>query len=207
MSKKELKPDIEPWDRRPWPEVGDDSIEKLYAAAGRALSQWERYESALSLVFSAFVALALTNAARRAYYAVRSFEGRANMLRAASEAYFTENPDPELSMQFNGVLRNAANFSPRRNEIAHGVVNHFMSSRPGSRLATDATYCLYPSNASVRDGELAPLPSYCCSSVELDYFFSEFYQLQEPAASVAMRVVKKAGRATSVVASRSRYLS
>ena len=144
MSKKELKPDIEPWDRRPWPEVGDDSIEKLYAAAGRALSQWERYEGALSLLFSALVASALTNAARRAYYAVRPFEGRADMLRAASEAYFTENPDPELSTQFNRVLRNATNFSPRRNEIAHGLVNHFMSSSPGSRPTADATYCLYP---------------------------------------------------------------
>jgi hypothetical protein len=179
--------DLKPWDPRPWPRRGDDSIEVLYAAAGRALSQWERYEGALSLLFSAFVSTALTPAARRAYSAVRTFEGRVDMLRAAAEAYFAEKPDSDLLRQFKDILQDATNFAPRRNDIAHAFVDHFMSCSPGAMTCEDATYCLYPSDANSKDR----LPPYCFSSVELDYFFTEFYQLQEPAASVAARIIKR----------------
>jgi hypothetical protein len=191
VSESAPREDLKPWDPRPWPTRGDDSIEILYAAAGRALSQWERYEGTLSLLFSAFVATALTQAARRAYHAVRPFDGRVNVLRAAAEAYFAEKPDPDLLMRFEEILHSATNFAPRRNDIAHGVVDHFMSYPPGSTLPGDATYCLYPSCGSASQRDRSSLPSYCFSSVELDYFFSEFYRLQEPAAAVAMRILKR----------------
>jgi len=191
MSRSAQRDDLKPWDPRPWPTRGDDSIEVLYAAAGRALSQWERYEGALSLLFSAFVSTALTQAARRAYRAVRRFEGRTDMLRAAAEAYFGEKPDSDLVTQFEEILQSAINFAPRRTDIAHGVVDHFMSYPPGSTVPEDATYCLYTSGASSGNRNRNNLPSCCFSSVELDYFFSEFYRLQEPAASVAVRIIKR----------------
>jgi hypothetical protein len=190
MSKSAPRGELKPWDPRPWPKRGDDSIEVLYAAAARALSQWEFYEGALSLLFSAFVSTGLTQAARRAYRAVRTFEGRRDMLRAAAAAYFAEMPDSDLLARFNEILQNATNFAPRRADIAHAVVDHFISY-PGSALSEDATYCLYPSGASAEEGNHNNRPSYCFSSVELDYFFLEFYQLQEPAASVAVRIIKR----------------
>ena len=84
MSKKE-KAILKDWDRRPWPKEGDKDIATLYASIGRALSQWERFDGTLSLLFATMVAGEGTLAARRAYSAVRTFEGRMEMLRAASE--------------------------------------------------------------------------------------------------------------------------
>jgi hypothetical protein len=85
MSKIALQqaPPLKPADRRPWPEVGDKSIEETYAAVGRALSNWERYEWVLSHLFSVIVSDTESEAARRAYGAVRTFEGRIDMLEAA----------------------------------------------------------------------------------------------------------------------------
>jgi hypothetical protein len=142
-------------------------------------------------LFSAFVSTALTQAARRAYCAVRTFEGRMDMLRAAAEAYFAKKPDSDLLTQFAEILQSTTNFAPRRTDIAHGVVDHFMSYPSGSTLPGDPTYCLYPSSASSSNGNRNNLPSYCFSSAELDYFFSEFYRLQEPVASVAVRIIKR----------------
>jgi hypothetical protein len=125
MAKKESKPkEPQPWDPRSWPKQGDKILSTTYAAAGRALSQWERYEGVLSLVFSTFVAGSETQTAKRAYVAVRTFEARANMLRASSMAYFAEKPsDQHLQEPFKTILRDATCFGPRRNEIAHGVVD------------------------------------------------------------------------------------
>lgn len=86
--KPQASPELKPWDRRPWPLFGDADMNELYAAVGRALSQWERYEGHLALLFSAFVTGMETDIARRAYCAVRTFEGRTDMLRAAAEAFF-----------------------------------------------------------------------------------------------------------------------
>src|SRR5438552_17358888 len=122
MAKKEPKPkQMMPWDRRPWPVNGDADINKTYASVGLFLSQWERYEGVLSLLFSAFVSRSQNKAARRAYVAVRTFEGRAEMLRAASSAYFDEHPDEKLQEAFKTVVKEATCFCPRRNDVAYGV--------------------------------------------------------------------------------------
>ena len=146
MSKpKEPKPNI--WDRRPWPKMGDPTVEIIYEAVGRALSSWEIYEGLQSVLFSAFVTPNFqTKAAMRAYSAVRTFEGRNEMLRAASQAYFHEQPEVELQDEFKSILSTAASFSPRRNEITHASVNTF-TSEDGS---ITPTFALYPAYASFR---------------------------------------------------------
>ena len=52
-----------------------------------------------------------TDIARRAYCAVRTFEGRAEMLRAASEAYFFTHPDSGLQERFKAVIKEAKTLS------------------------------------------------------------------------------------------------
>jgi hypothetical protein len=122
MAKASEKPrELRPYDLRPWPKSGDRNIDKTYAAIGRALSNWERYEWILSHLFSAIVAGVENNPARRAYGAVRTFEGRSQMLRAASVTYFSERPDTNLQGSFKKIITSASKFSERRNEIAHGV--------------------------------------------------------------------------------------
>jgi hypothetical protein len=195
MSKKAAKePKLKPWDRRPWPIAGDLDLTTIYAAAGRALSQWERYEGVLSLLFSAFVAGTETQAAKRAYVSVRTFEGRAEMLRAASSAYFTEKPNHgSLQEPFKTILRDATSFAPRRNEIAHGVVDYFWlrDAKPErGEPVLEERFGLYPSYASFRERSITNDPTYCYTSAELDYFFGQFLRLGNEASGLVGHVLK-----------------
>jgi hypothetical protein len=182
---KELKP----WDRRPWPDKGTKSLRNMYAAVGRTLSQWERHEFALSRLFTALVTSRDSLPAARAYCAVRTFEGRADMLRAASAAYFLLWPEQDLQKQFKIILSHAASFSPRRNDIAHGVVDyHEKLPYPTTNLRKPRktqTYALYPSYANFKDRAVTGVPEYCYTEVELDYFYGEFLKLVEPAFTLA----------------------
>jgi len=185
MTKEPKPPKKNPWNRRDWPKRGDRSMEKLYAAVGRTLSQWEKYEGVLSLLFSYFVVSEASIIARRAYNAVRTFEGRAEMLQAASTAYFSLYPNVTLQEDFREVLLSAKRYSPIRNDIAHGSVGHFQPEKIPKSWRPRASYALYPSYANFKDRDLADMPTYCYTSKELDYFFREFYLLQSPANHVA----------------------
>jgi hypothetical protein len=201
MAKKEAKPkEPQPWERRSWPKQGDKILSKTYAAAGRALSQWERYEGVLSLVFSTFVAGTETQAAKRAYVAVRTFEARADMLRAASLAYFAEKPsDQHLQEPFKTILRDATCFGPRRNEIAHGVVDFYFRENVKcpvplpEKLPEEAEYALYPSFASFKERSLTNAPTYCYTSLELNYFSGQFIRLANEAFIFALQLSKARG--------------
>jgi hypothetical protein len=191
MAKKEPKiKELQPWDRRPWPVKGDADINRTYAAVGLFLSQWERYEGNLSILFSAFVSRSQNKAARRAYVSVRTFEGRADMLRAASSAYFDEHPDEKLQEAFKTVLKEATCFSPRRNDVAHGVVEPYIPANYDWVSALDHTHGLYPSYASFKDRDLADAPTYCYTSKELDYFVGQFMRLATDASRVADQLLK-----------------
>ncbi|MEH2471913.1 hypothetical protein V1281_006899 [Nitrobacteraceae bacterium AZCC 2161] len=185
---KQKEPKANIWDRRPWPKIGDPTVEVIYEAVGRALSSWEIYEGLQSVLFSAFVTPNLqTKAAMRAYSAVRTFEGRNEMLRAASQAYFHEQPETELQDAFKGVLSTAASFSPRRNEITHASVNTFTTDE-GS--ATD-TFALYPAYASFRERDMKNIPTYCMTKAEIDYFSAHFREMQTPVRTLVGQITSR----------------
>lgn len=191
MPKKSPKePERKPWDRRPWPPKGDQDNNVLYASVGRSLSQWERLEDALSLLFSAFVSGHNSKAARRAYVAVRTFEGRAEMLRAASEIWFDSNSRPDLLTDFKAILSAITSYAPRRNDIAHGVVDAWLPepATASSKLATG--WALFPSYASFKDRDVKDLPKYCYTSTEIDYFEKEFSKLIEPVNGLASHLAE-----------------
>jgi hypothetical protein len=193
MSNKEPKPKtLQPWDRRPWPLKGDPDMDVLYASVGRTLSQWERYEGVLSLLFSAFVSGSESQAAKRAYVSVRTSEGRAEMLRAASEAYFSDHPDSGQLDPFKSVLRHITCFSQRRNDIAHGVLEYYLRQGPegGAIIPDERSYAIYPSYASFRERNLSNFPTYCMTSVELNYFHGHFSVIADEAAGVAGHILR-----------------
>jgi hypothetical protein len=194
MSKNKDKPKaIQPWDRRPWPARGDNSMDSVYAAVGRALSQWERYEGHLALLFSAFVTGMETDIARRAYCAVRTFEGRAEMLRAASEAYFYTFPNLTLQEKFKTVIRDAKSYSPRRNDIAHGVLDHWEPYPVTLPRTIGETWALFPSAANFRDRAFVQnAPEYCYTSAELLYFYQKFNDIAGPPSEVIAYVLRAA---------------
>ena len=121
------------WDRRPWPSHGDSEESQIYMAVGRALTCWERLEVNLSALFSAFTSPTNQIAAKRAFASVRTFEGRADMLRASSSAYFEKMPNDMLLDQFKNVLSESTQAARRRNDIAHGALDRFFSKEVWER--------------------------------------------------------------------------
>jgi hypothetical protein len=103
------------------------------------------------------------------------------MLRAASSTYFELRPHTELQSKFKEVLRDSTSFSPRRNEIAHGYVDQFQTEEEWMRYGwiSDATgFGLYPSLASFKERDLNAKPSYCMTSAEILYFYSQIVRIQ-----------------------------
>jgi hypothetical protein len=176
MGRNEAKPP-EPWDRKPWPEVGDDKAEKTYAAVGRALTAWELYEANVAAMFSVLVAGTKSLAAYRAYCAVRTFEGRLDMLRAASTAYFAQRPDSQQQDLIRTIVREAASYCPRRNEIAHGMVHRFQRKPEKSQSPKEDTFALYPPYVTFKERDLLQVPTYCYTSVELTHYAKEFMRI------------------------------
>jgi hypothetical protein len=126
---KELRPPPtpkrkHPWDVPPFPDKGDPKPDMTYAAVGRALSQWEKFEGELSELFAVFAGGVPTSLpAVRAYGSIQTFRGRADMIEAAAEGFFVVFPNDDLAGRIGKLLERARNYSPRRNEIAHGVVH------------------------------------------------------------------------------------
>lgn len=197
MPEKEAKPpQLKAWDRRPWPESGDATADKTHAAVGRALTAWETYEGVLAVLFSVIVAGMKSIPAYRAYSAVRTFEARLEMLRAASSAHFATNSNSEQESRIKTIVREAACYSPRRNEIAHGLV-HWFSKNPEMRPRSD-TFALYPPFVSFKERDLFQKPTYCYTSVQLDYYSKEFLRISELPATLASALGAQAQRELSL---------
>ena len=197
-----------PWDRPSWPAEGDRTLDAVYAAVGGALSEWERYEAVLSYVFAGFTTPTEVAIGRRTYSAVRTFEGRAEMLRAASEAYFTKYPNAKLLTQFKDVLRAATAFAPRRNDIAHGSADHYRRAPPAPlEIPAPDRYALFPAFASFRERDMSGTPSYCYTSAEIEYFRGQFLLLRRPARDLADRLIVEARKRASFDKFRSLYRS
>jgi hypothetical protein len=120
----------QPWGIPDPPQMGDASNEITFAAVGEALSQWEFFEGNLSLAFSLLLDIGYENlAAQRAYGSVESFRGRANLVQEAADVYFKQVKDETTYGNLTALLRRAkSDWSARRNEIAHGIVQPWYAS-------------------------------------------------------------------------------
>ena len=193
-----------PWDVPPYPIRGDAQAETTYAAVGHALSCWEIFERILSLIFASIVGGREDNLpALRAYGAIATFRGRAEMIGAAAEAYFAAYPNPGGEELIKKLLSDAINFSNRRNEIAHGFVNGW---RPEDAPPSDAGWVSMPFHYSPRKSKfdrskVAPqsMPvrpalrhAYLYSSKEINAFRAQFEALTQHALSLstAIRVLR-----------------
>lgn len=115
---------LKPWDVPPPPGKGDDDPEVLYAAVGRALSNWSALENTLGSIFSMLVTPSEGEIASRAFGSILTFRGKKEMIEAAAEAFFFTYPDTDGKVEpyLKDLLTETHKFSNRRNEIAHGIV-------------------------------------------------------------------------------------
>jgi hypothetical protein len=103
------------------------------------------------------------------------------MLKAASTAYFLTRTDcktkDELQITFKARMKEACEFCPRRNEIAHGVVDRF--DEPGK------TYALFPPYGSLKARDAFGKAEYCYTAADLEHYKSAFEQLRDPVIHLA----------------------
>jgi hypothetical protein len=138
----------------------------------------------------------------RAYGSVTSFSGRSDMLKAASVPHFLLYPGPSLKKQFNDLMYAAKQFSTRRNEIAHGIVQPYFQG------GADGGYALIPSYFAtkkrlVQQGETEADPLtfkivYAYNSEGLLHWMTQFQNLSSEAlrAYYALAEARAAGKAT-----------
>jgi len=184
-----------PWDPHPLPVMGDSDPASIFTAVGRALTEWNSFESHLSLLFAHFIALdAESIAAKRAFGAVRTFEARLDMLRAVAEAYFAHFPNDTISRRlYNLVKTEWRNFGARRNEIAHGLVQPWLW-RVEAIGSDKTTYCLVPMYFDFKKTDLSNRPKYAYTSEAILSYAQAFADLRSFPLEIATAIIVR-GRA------------
>src|SRR5579862_3152347 len=102
----------DPWAIPPVVTSGDPDLNTVWRAVGEALSSWEWVEGYLSLIFCEMVSDKWSFPAHRAYGGIVAFNGRADMLRNAAEAYFVTRPDAALEAKLGATLKILRRASP-----------------------------------------------------------------------------------------------
>jgi hypothetical protein len=133
-----------PFDRPQTLDRGSDTAEEVWLAVGRALTRWEQAETEIAWVFNALMQplpapVATHEPGARAYAAVITFNGRQDMLQAASDAYFNEHFGTEPKNHYaqrvlNHLIKISRKLGARRNEIAHALVSPASFTGPGFYL-------------------------------------------------------------------------
>ena len=198
-----------PYDPPPSPTHGDSDANITYAAVGRAIIKWEAVEVDLATLFMSLIGgnLGQLGAIRRAYGSVLTFRGRKEMIEAVKETFFAAYRDKVLEADLKKHLDLCANYSPRRNEIAHGIVQ----PHPDFEHPNKFTWVLMPSEYATNKRRLNKLPDdlheklraeghvfqpfkttpkYLYSSVEIDFLGQRFDDLVPPTSKLIRRVLK-----------------
>jgi hypothetical protein len=124
-----------PWDR-PTDTSAKSSSASLFIELGLALSTWSNVESLTALLFCHFFSDAKSKhetllhveknasrwyAAHKLYGSMPSTASRLAALRTVASAYYINEADERGYLE--KLIKLIENFSPRRNDLAHGVVN------------------------------------------------------------------------------------
>jgi hypothetical protein len=129
-----------PWDPAPYPEQGEADVDHLFIAIGRALTEWELFEEALSWTFAILVTGrpgTPSLPAIHAYGTIVAFRGRSEMVEAAARSYEAEHSSSTAIAPLFDLLADAGRFSGRRNEIAHGIAQPFFTREAMDRMEYD----------------------------------------------------------------------
>ena len=189
QTKIPTSPKSQPWGRPVAPDSSDFTKESIFAAIGMALSAWEGFELALSLLFGLLVAPKDEPLpAQRAYGSIVTFKGRTEMVEAAAEAVFFISPNTDLERDIDDLIKWAVGFVARRNEIAHGIVTERYLAEPFSLSPKRIEFVLAPPGYSTLKTQLAqgigllsPVrrqPDYIYSSPQILTFRDWFVELQ-----------------------------
>jgi hypothetical protein len=184
-----------PWDIPPRRAHGDIDENTLFAAIGRALTEWEQVEAACAEIFAVLVSVSRKSShqapAIRAYGTVISFRSRCEMLQAAATAYFhtRKNKEAIFKKQLNAIMKECLAFAARRNEIAHGRVSLVYYSARGKTRPIG--HYLLPSLYNPKKYKIERTVTFEYTSNEVIYFTQEFTKLHLKVDAFRKRLIGK----------------
>jgi len=173
-----------PWDPRDPSPMGDSDENAIFNAVGRALTEWEQVENACARLFAIVVSVNQRRTyhapAVRAYGCIVSVPTKCEMLRLAATPYFARRKSKtQFEAQFRKLVAEYADFSGRRNDIAHGSVNRvFITEKrtaKGHRRGAIGFYLL-PSFYNPKKFKEEKF-SYQYTSSDVTYYKQEFTKL------------------------------
>jgi hypothetical protein len=183
---------LDPWEVQPLSKL-DSVADETYRSVGEALSSWEKFEWYLAMLFGflagggpGFVASGgskiISHPALRAFGTIVAFNGRCDLLRAASETYLLIHPhQKDNAATLTKLLNMAGSFAARRNEIAHGVVTQEEIDGIKGWCLTAAQYSAKKRSIELRMGYYYPTTTtrYQYSSREIDHYRVHFRRLED----------------------------
>lgn len=192
------------WNRPAIRDRGDDNEEQVFCAVGRALTSWEKLEEGFAWLFTTILQSPSSSAAaRRVYGSITTSHGRREALLAAAEITLGF----QHQIAFNQLIKNFADASARRDDIAHGVVMRLSSGTistqtdPDNLLAsanfvgcylspspyvTQRTYAFGPPP----DAPIFAVGKYLYTSADIGAFADKFNALRSHLNSVGMEILE-----------------
>jgi hypothetical protein len=99
--------------------VPSESEDEIYAAVGRALTAWERLDTALAMTFGSFVGTQHVVALR----ALGRIESPAARLQVLLEAFQSSSPAVQRNLpSYEATVKSVMRLTEARNAVAHGQV-------------------------------------------------------------------------------------
>lgn len=152
-----------PWDRpREVPTHSDASAEQIHTAVGRCLSTWESVENSLAIIF-AHTCNIERDLALEIYTSLPSSNAKHNMLAVATDHVYKRCKE-KLSI-CRAAIKIVRDFSPRRNDIAHGTT---------SRLEESGFVLTGPLHSKKAYNIEANLPNYSFDLDKLEFYYECF---------------------------------
>jgi hypothetical protein len=164
-----------PWDERPWAEMGNKSEAEIFTAVGKASSHWELLEQAIASLFTVVTVSKYYAPAAptiQAYSSVVSSHNRIQMVRAALEAWLHEWKHFQFGAQVRAILNECNGWASRRNDVAHGIADRYSDEM-------EKGWFLVPSLYSIKSRPLGKKAAYRYNAAIIDDFSKRFMELHD----------------------------
>jgi hypothetical protein len=180
-----------------FPEKGDEIEDHTFAAVGRAMSDWTMVEIELTRLFVTLVQGkgAYISVTARAFGAVKTVEGRLDMLRAAAEPFFLIEIDKcrmikssldrffeNQQIRFEEICKSVKDCASIRNKIGHGVVGQ-LYQKPRREIG----YALQPAPMDSKS-TVFQTPTYAFTSEKLNEYSKSFRELRLAASTLNVKI-------------------
>lgn len=190
------------WGRPGSKSAGDANPDDIYLAVGKALSEWESVEEALTFLFMVFTECDQANtfrAVQRAFGSIEFNSGRRRALNAAAEIYFEPYWDYARKDLNALIISEVDAAARRRDDIAHGRVISFAVDKiyRGSLLVPPA-YNTGRTYATIPKDEMDPVgifkARYRWVAVDVTRIAEKFNQLRQRIQIYTKKIAKQDGQ-------------